>query len=136
MTKLMITLAAARPSPAVRRASGASVRAGRQSTSEIIVYGNDPCPRSTDDQSSSAPAGRRAERYRLPEDQQRRARAQQTRVLGAASSQALTTVGATGTGSCSPVGPGGYTGCLDPGDQQASAEASASSRPSRQSPPQ
>jgi len=34
----------------------------------------------------------------------------------------LKTVGATGTGSCSAVGPGGFTGCLTKEIQQARRE--------------
>jgi hypothetical protein len=36
--------------------------------------------------------------------------------------RALETVGATGTNSCSPVGPGGFTGCLTQVIKQARQE--------------
>ena len=45
---------------------------------QIIVYGNDPCPRSTDDEVVVCKR-----------------------------------VGRTGPQSCSPVGPAGYTGCME-----------------------
>src|ERR1041385_8161781 len=79
--------------------------------SEIIVYGNDPCPRSTDDQVVVCARKPEAERYRIPE-KLRPSGPRQTREAWANRARAFETVGETGTFSCSPVGPGGYTGCL------------------------
>ncbi len=56
--------------------------------SEIIVYGTDPCPRSTDDEVVVCARKPEGERYRIPER-----------------------YGRTGINSCSAVGPGGFTGC-------------------------
>src|SRR3954453_6430392 len=78
---------------------------------EIIVYGNDPCPRSTDDQVVVCARKPEAERYRIPE-KLRPSGPRQTREAWANRAKAFETVGNTGTFSCSPVGPGGYTGCL------------------------
>src|SRR5437868_11740519 len=112
MTKLMITLAATAaaaagfavlPSPAVAQAQG--------NVAEIIVYGNDPCPRSTDDQVVVCARRPEAERYRIPEKLRPSGSRQETEAW-ARKSKVLETVGNTGTNSCSPVGPGGFTGCL------------------------
>jgi hypothetical protein len=77
---------------------------------EIIVYGNDPCPRSTDDQVVVCARRPEAERYRIPPKLRPSGTRQQTNSW-AQNSKVLETVGSTGTNTCSPVGPGGYTGC-------------------------
>ena len=83
----------------------------QNAVSEIIVYGNDPCPRSTDDQVVVCARRPEAERYRLP-PKFRPSGPPQARESWANKAKSLETAGATGTFSCSPVGPGGYTGCL------------------------
>ena len=111
MTKLLITLAvsaaavdgvAVLPAPAV---------AQQGNVAEVIVYGNDPCPRSTDDQIVVCARRPEADRYRIPEKLRPSGTRQQTEAW-AKKSRVLETVGSTGINSCSPVGPGGYTGCL------------------------
>ena len=112
MTKLMSSLAAsvaaaagfaALPAPAIAQAQG--------NVAEIIVYGNDPCPRSTDDQIVVCARRPEAERYRIPEKLRPSGSRQETEAW-AKKSRVIETVGATGINSCSPVGPAGYTGCL------------------------
>lgn len=121
MTRLMTTLAA---SAAI--AGGLSLlpapAAAQSTTSEITVFGNDPCPRSTE--STIYVCNRRPEneRYRLPKNQQLQGTRQQ-RQSWANKSQELMSVGNTGPGSCSAVGPGGHTGCLIKEIQQAKREA-------------
>ena len=91
--------------------------AQQPSTAEVVVYGNDPCPRSTDDQVVVCSRRPETERYRLPKNQQLQGTRQQ-RQSWAKKSQQLMTVGNTGTGSCSAVGPGGREGCLTQQIQQ------------------
>lgn len=79
-------------------------------TREIIVFGNDPCPRSTDDEVVVCARRPEAERYRLPEAL-RPSGPPQLSQSWAQRSKALATVGATGPGTCSGVGPGGTDGC-------------------------
>ena len=69
MTRLMITLAAtAARSGGSRRFAAPAVGPGAaESVAEIIVYGNDPCPRSTDDQVVVCARRPETERYRIPE---------------------------------------------------------------------
>ena len=88
-----------------------SPAAAQNSVSEIIVFGTDPCPRSTDDQVVVCARKPESERYRIPEVL-RSTGSVQARQAWANKAKALETVGATGTNSCSPVGPGGFTGCL------------------------
>lgn len=78
---------------------------------EILVYGNDPCPRSTDDQVVVCARRPEAERYRIPPNMRQSGTPQQMQSW-AVRSRSLETAGATGINSCSPVGPAGYTGCL------------------------
>jgi hypothetical protein len=49
-------------------------------------------------------------------------------------SQSLSTVGATGINSCSPVGPAGYTGCLMQVIKEAKGQAKQTA--DQQTPPQ
>ena len=79
---------------------------------EIIVYGNDPCPRSTDDQVVVCARRPEAERYRIPPNMRQSGTPQQMQSW-AVRSKSLETAGNTGVNSCSPVGPAGYTGCLE-----------------------
>lgn len=79
---------------------------------EIIVYGNDPCPRSTDDEVVVCARRPEAERYRIPE-KLREGGSLQSRTAWAARARSLEYVGRGGIQSCSPVGPGGHTGCLE-----------------------
>ena len=79
--------------------------------SEIVVYGNDPCPRESDDKIVVCKRRPEAERYRIAPKLRPSGTPQQMESWSRRS-QPLTTVGATGINSCSPVGPAGYTGCL------------------------
>ena len=72
----------------------------------VTIYGNDPCPR--ENICIRAPE---SQRYRLPQSQNPQGTRQQ-RQSWAQKSKQLMTVGNTGAGTCSPVGPGGYTGCM------------------------
>ena len=95
----------------------------QNSVSEIIVFGTDPCPRSTDDQVVVCARKPESERYRIPE-RLRSSGAPQERESWANKARALETVGATGVNSCSPVGPAGFTGCLVQVIKQARRETS------------
>ena len=77
---------------------------------EIIVYGTDPCPRSTDDEVVVCARKPESERFRIPE-RLRQGGSLQSRQAWANRAIAFETYGKTGINSCSPVGPGGHTGC-------------------------
>jgi len=104
---------AALPAPALAQSA--------PNVAEIIVYGNDPCPRSTDDQVVVCARRPEAERYRIP-PKMRQSGTPQEMESWAVRSKNLETVGATGINSCSPVGPAGYTGCLMKVIQEAKGE--------------
>ncbi|HVF37066.1 MAG TPA: hypothetical protein VNA29_03895 [Sphingomicrobium sp.] len=108
MSKLpTLTLAAAALALTV---PGAPAIAQSSRISEIIVYGTDPCPRSTDDEVVVCARKPEAERYRIPE-RLREGGSLQSRQSWAQRAIAFETYGKTGINSCSPVGPGGFTGC-------------------------
>ena len=94
--------------PAVLAPSPALAQNGR--ISEIIVYGTDPCPRSTDDEVVVCARKPEGERYRIPE-KLRETGSRQSREAWANRAIAFETSGRTGINSCSPVGPAGFTGC-------------------------
>jgi hypothetical protein len=83
-----------------------------QRISEIIVFGNDPCPRSTDDEVVVCSRVPESYRYRMPEAY-RPGGTYQQRQAWANKAKSIERVGRTGIQSCSPVGPAGYTGCLE-----------------------
>ena len=85
--------------------------AAQANIAEIVVYGTDPCPRSTDDAVVVCARRPESERYRIPE-KYRPSGPRQAGQSWTNKAKVLETVGNTGTFSCSPVGPGGYTGCL------------------------
>ena len=112
MSRLSLILGAAAVSAAGLAATSAPAQAPNTKISEIIVYGTDPCPRSTDDEIVVCARKPEGERYRIPE-RLRQGGSLQSRQAWAAKAKTLETVGRTGTMSCSAVGPGGWTGCAD-----------------------
>lgn len=83
----------------------------RQRTQSVLVYGDDPCPRSSNDEIVVCGRESEAERYRIPKRLRESAisvpeQAWTNRV------QTLDDVSRAGLpSSCSPVGSGGQTGC-------------------------
>ena len=111
MLKFSVTLAAAVGLAAGLAALPVPALAQEARVNEIIVYGTDPCPRSTDDEVVVCARKPESERYRIPE-RYRSGGSRQSRQSWAQNAKSFETVGATGINSCSAVGPGGHTGCL------------------------
>ena len=111
MLKMPMSLAAAVGLAAGLAALPAPALAQEARVNEIIVYGTDPCPRSTDDEVVVCARKPEGDRYRIPE-RLRSGGSLQSRQAWARNAKSFETVGATGTNSCSAVGPGGHTGCL------------------------
>lgn len=80
-----------------------------EKVNQLIVYGDDPCPASQGNEITVCARKPEEERYRIPKPlrgiDSPKSQAWANKV------QAYETVGATGTLSCSPVGPGGALGC-------------------------
>ena len=92
-------------------AQDADTKTTGQKIAEIVVFGNDPCPRSTDDEVVVCTRIPESYRYRMPEAY-RPSGTYQPRQAWANKARAIERVGRTGIQSCSPVGPAGYTGCM------------------------
>ena len=111
MLKSLLTLGITSAVLVVVDSQAAAQQATKDKISEIIVYGTDPCPRSTDDQVVVCARKPEGERYRIPE-RLRAGGSVQSRQAWAVRAKSFETVGRTGINSCSAVGPGGSTGCL------------------------
>jgi hypothetical protein len=98
----------------------AGAQGSDESINALIVYGEDACPVSTPDQITVCARKDEDERYRIPEILRESAspdnEAWNNKVL------AYETVFDSGTLSCSPSGPGGWTGCTQNMIDQAYAE--------------
>ncbi len=108
---LRLTIATSAIFPAVLLfATPALAQSAEEKVNQLIVYGDDPCPQSTDNEITVCARKEEAERFRIPEPLRESFSPQNdawnNRVI------AYETVGATGALSCSPVGGGGFTGCL------------------------
>ena len=121
MSKLSLTFGAAAIGLAGLSMPSAPALAQSTKVSEIIVYGTDPCPRSTDDEIVVCARKPESERYRIPE-RLRQGGALQSRQAWAARAKQFEIVGRTGINSCSAVGPGGFTGCTEQLIKQAFTE--------------
>jgi len=95
---------------------------GGEGVGYVIVYGNDPCPRSTDDEIVVCARKPETERYRIP-DRYRSVGPRQTRESWAQKARSFEYVGRTGIQSCSAVGPASHTGCLQNMIDRAKAES-------------
>lgn len=81
--------------------------------STLVVYGDDPCPRSSEDEIIVCAREPESERYRIPK-RLRKARPDAAQRSWSDRVQVLETVSKQGLpNSCSPVGAGGQTGCFD-----------------------
>jgi hypothetical protein len=110
MSKLPLSIGAASVAFAALL-TPATPAAAQSKRGEIIVYGTEPCPRSTDDEVVVCSRRPAEEKFRIPQDL-RKGGSIQSRQAWAQRSKVLQTVGNVGTGSCSAVGPGGFTGCV------------------------
>ncbi|MEH6827040.1 MAG: hypothetical protein V7665_02920 [Parasphingorhabdus sp.] len=89
---------------------------------QLVIYGDDPCPQSSDEEIVVCARKDEGDRYRIPETLR-------SGSLGDAKNQAWSErvrsyeyVGKSGTNSCSPTGAGGFTGCTQALLSQAYAE--------------
>lgn len=88
---------------------------------QLIIYGEDPCPQSTNDEIIVCARLPEGDRYRIPPNlrEDPDAPANQSWATRAVE---LSYVGASGIGSCSTAGAGGSIGCFNQIVQQARAE--------------
>lgn len=113
MKTFAATFAAAIAAGAAVVAVHAPVQAQGRGVMEVIVYGNDPCPRSTDAEVVVCARRPETERYRIPEAYRGGGPRQSRQAWTGSAYRTLEMVSDTGAFSCSAVGPAGYTGCLE-----------------------
>ena len=81
--------------------------------SQVIIYGDDPCPESGDpDEITVCARLPEDERFRIPDNLRNDPNAPANQSWARRATE-LSYVGRTGTESCSTVGSGGWTGCLN-----------------------
>ena len=128
--KLVIPLAAATLAAALV-AGAAPAQTDDRRVAQIIVYGNDPCPRVTGGDEIVVCARRpEAERYRIPEVFREGERLRDGESW-AARAESVEDEGETGIGSCSAVGPAGFTGCWEEMMRQYRQDRRANPQPRR-----
>lgn len=107
---------------AVAAAQGSSVGpVDDPRVNQLIIYGDDPCPQSTNEEIIVCARLPEGDRYRIPPNL-RENPDQPANQSWTSRAVELSYVGAAGIGSCSPVGPGGSIGCFNQIVQQARAE--------------
>ena len=121
MKRLLLAAAALAAAPASAQQEEAPPAAGEARVNQLIVYGDDPCAPSTEDEIVVCARLPEEERFRIPgplrpDPNDPRGRSWGDRAIE------LSYVGRTGIGSCSPVGPGGFIGCHNELVRQARAE--------------
>ena len=85
----------------------------RDKVAMLVVFGDDPCPRSSDDEIIVCSRYPESERYRIPEKLRKPPKKAADRGWSDRV-RTLETVSAMGRpNSCSPVGSNGQTGCID-----------------------
>lgn len=89
---------------------------------QLIVYGEDECPVSTEEIITVCARKEEAERFRIPEALRVPDLGDTKTQAWAARAQSFEYVGKSGTESCSPNGAGGFTGCTQSLIAQAYAE--------------
>jgi hypothetical protein len=88
------------------------VRPGEEKVNQLIVYGNDPCKQSAEDEIVVCVRKSERERYRIPERLRGEPNDPANQTWSDKANQ-LEYVGRSGIGSCSATGAGGWTGCFN-----------------------
>jgi hypothetical protein len=109
--------------PAFAQQPAAGPKADDTKVNQLIIYGDDACPQSGDDIITICVRAPERERYRIPENLRDNPNDPRGDSWSARATE-LQYVGRSGIGSCSPVGPGGMTGCFSDLVRAARAERS------------
>lgn len=102
----------------------ADVPSGDPRVNQLIIYGDDPCPQSSNEEIIVCARLPEDDRYRIPPNLRDDPNDPVNRSWTNRAVE-LSYVGASGIGSCSPAGPGGSIGCFNQIVQQARAERAA-----------
>ena len=101
--------------------AAAQTAPGQEKINQLIVYGDDPCPQSTDEEIIVCARKPESERFRIPEELRTDPNGTANQSWTSRATE-LQYVGRSGIGSCSPVGSGGASGCFNELVRQARAE--------------
>jgi hypothetical protein len=104
---------------AAQGAAAQAVAEGR--VNQLIVYGDDPCPPSTEEEITVCFREDEGNRFRIPQNLRDDPNDNANQAWGARATE-LQYVGRSGIGSCSPTGPGGMIGCYNDLVRRARAE--------------
>jgi hypothetical protein len=114
----LLALAVFAATPAVAQQPGVAVPGAEAPAAsadprvnQMIVYGDDPCPASTDEEITVCARLPDSERYRIPPNLRDNPNEPASQSW-AGRAMELQYVGRSGTDSCSTSGAGGFTGCL------------------------
>jgi hypothetical protein len=126
--RLALTIAAALSglalfAPPAQAQSTSSV--DRNNIRRVLVYGTDPCPPSPPGEIVVCARRPEGDRYRLPERFRKPDKLTGEHESWAYKAEQLEMNGASGIASCSPVGPGGASGCMQQLLTQAAKERRA-----------
>ncbi len=114
-----VALAAIQAPAAAQDAAAQAVAEAR--VNQLIVYGDDPCPPSTEEEITVCFRENEGNRFRIPQNLRDDPNDNVNQAWGARATE-LQYVGRSGIGSCSPTGPGGMIGCYNDLVRQARAE--------------
>lgn len=124
MKRTLLALAGIATLPLIA-VSGPGIAQNAPQNGVLVIYGDDKCPTNADGDEIVVCVRRPAEeRYRIPKDL-RDQEVKRENESWAVRQQDAMSVGATGIGSCSTVGPGGGTGCSAQEYRAGKAEADA-----------
>ena len=90
----------------------AAPAAAQQRIRQVVIFGNDRCPEGRGDEIVVCARRPEGDRYRLPESARGPSDTSPERRSWAVRARNIRDVGNTGINSCSTVGPGGQSGCL------------------------
>lgn len=105
-TKILLALA-----PLAFALPGTAHAQSDERINQLIVYGDDPCPRSTDDEIVVCARKEENERFRIPEPLRGNPDAPES-TSWVNKAEQLEYVGRSGIGSCSTAGANGASGCF------------------------
>ena len=98
--------------PALAQEPVDPVAQAQEKVRRVVVYGDEPCPPSTDGEIVVCARLPETERYRIPEELREGAVDQDPASDSwAARAKSIEYIGDSGIQSCSAVGPAGFTGC-------------------------
>jgi len=122
--KMLVPIALLLAAPAVAAPESSTEPPPRIST--LVVYGDDPCPRSKDDEIIVCARQPESERYRIPKELRNKKKTDEVTQSWVERTRTLDMVSKKGLpNSCSPHGSGGQTGCMRQFLEAARAEREA-----------